>query len=621
MPRLALALFALVGLPSFAFAADVELHVNASEVGRKVIHVRAVISAAPGPLSLHYPKWIPGRHRPVGQIANVTEFRVRGGNKWLDWKRDDADPFTLNLTVPDGAVAVEVTFDLLLAAGAEGGAQFMTVASPKVLTMNWNDVLVYPKLAKPLELTYKAFAQLPKGWKFGTALPPDGTDGANIAYFKAVTLETLIDSPLLAGEHTREVPLDGPKGKHRVFIACDSADGLEVPEATLAAWKRLPTEAAALFGPAKPYARYTFLLGLSNHIPRAGIEHHQSSDNRLSELALVKAGERKASATLFPHEFVHAWNGKYRRPADMIVPDYQKPQQTRLLWVYEGLTNYLGWLLAARTGLYTAEEARDYLAMTAARMSNVKARGWRPLDDTAASASVLFDATGSWRSARRSVDFYDEGTLLWLEVDVMIRTQTKGAKSLDDFCAAFFGGGTGVPAVRGYTLENVLDALNAVSEYDWKTYFARRVEVAAESPPLEGITGGGWKLTYTEKPTDLFTTMEGLAKGVNLSDSVGFAVAADGLVGDVVPGAPAAKAGLAPGMKLIAVNGRRFAPDNLKTAVAATKTGGKLELLAESGDFFKTHALDYAGGARYPRLEKAEGKADVLAEVTKPKAK
>jgi predicted metalloprotease with PDZ domain len=247
-----------------------------------------------------------------------------------------------------------------------------------------------------------------------------------------------------------------------VVLACDSPDGLEVPEATLAAWNRLPAEAAALFGPNRPYDHYTFLLGLSNHVPRAGIEHHQSSDNRLSELALVKSADRRIAATLFPHEFAHSWNGKYRRPADMIVPDYQVPQQTRLLWVYEGLTNYLGWLLAARTGLFTAEDAREYLAMTAARMSNSRGRAWRPLDDTAAAASVLFDAPRSWGLSRRTVDFYDEGTLLWLEVDVIIRTKTRGAKSLDDFCRAFHGTGTGRPEVKGYRLEEVLAALDAV---------------------------------------------------------------------------------------------------------------------------------------------------------------
>jgi predicted metalloprotease with PDZ domain len=618
MVRAALALVALA-LASQLATAQIALHVDASEVARKVLRIDEVIPAKPGALSLHYPKWIPGRHRPVGQIANVTEFRISANGKPLAWKRDDADPFTVHLTVPEGAKEVELTFHLLLAAGSEGGAQFMTVASPMMMTMNWNDVLWYPKCDKPLALEFKPFIKLPRGWKHGTALSVRQASASSAA-FEAVSLETLIDSPVVAGEHVRVVPLDGEKGAHRVVMACDSADGLEVPEATVAAWKKLPTEAAALFGPARPYRGYTFLLGLSNHIPGAGIEHHESSDNRLGELAMVKAGERKSAAPLFPHEFVHAWNGKFRRPASMMMADYQQPQQTRLLWVYEGLTNYLGWLLAARSGLMSADEARDYLAMTASRMSNVKARGWRPLDDTAAAASTLFDATRSWRSARRAVDFYDEGTLLWLEVDVLIRTKTKGAKSLDDFLKAFHGTGTGKPEVKGYELADVLTALNAVAEHDWKAHFARRVEAVAEAPPLDGITGGGWKLAFAEKPTELFATFEGLGKAANLSDSIGATIGGDGLVGDLVPGSAAAKAGLAPGMKVLAVNGRRFSTDGLKSAVAATKSGGKLELLIESGDFFKTHVVEYTAGARYPRLERTTGN-DLLSEIVKPKAK
>ncbi len=623
MPRFAFVLLGSLAIPSIVSAETIELHVDASEVSRKVIHVREMIPAGSGQvLNLHYPRWIPGRHRPVGQIANVTEFRTHAAGKAIDWKRDDSDPFSVLVTVPPGASAVEVTFDLLLAAGAEGGAQFMTVASPRVMMINWNDVLVYPKSAHSLALEIEASVKLPAKWKYGTALlTREAKD--DLVSFKKTTLETLIDSPLLAGAHVRIVPIgtETERTTHRVVIACDSADGLEAPETILKAWNKLPGEAAALFGGSRPYREYTFLLGLSNHIPGAGIEHHQSSDNRLPELALLKAAERKAAATLLPHEFGHSWNGKYRRPADMIVPDYQKEQKTRLLWVYEGLTNYIGWLLAARCGLMSPEEARDYLAMTASRMTNTRARTWRPLDDTAAAASTLFDATRSWRSARRAVDFYDEGTLLWLEVDVLIRTQTKGAKSLDDFCAAFFGGGAGAPALKGYQLEDVISALSVVAPYDWKGYFHRRVEAVAEAPPLEGISGGGWKLTFAEKPSDLFAMMEGLSKGLNLTDSIGVQVSGEGLVGDIVPGGPAAKAGLAPGMKLLAVNGRRFSTDSLKSAIAATKTGGKLDLLAEAGDFFKTYPIDYSGGARYPRLEKVEGHADLLGDIVKPRTK
>lgn len=362
MQRALLALILAFTVPATAAATPVLLDVDASDVGRRVVHVRELVPAEPGRLTLHYPKWIPGRHRPVGQIANVSALKITTKGEAIAWHRDDADPFTVHCTVPEGVKAVEVQFDLLLAAGSEGGAQFMTVASPKVMTMNWNDVLLYPKCAKPLELPVVARVKLPANWKFGTALPVvKASDKDGSVLFESVPLETLIDSPLLAGEHVRVVPIGAGK-EHSVVIACDSPDGLEATPETLKAWNQLPAEAAAVFGPDRPYKAYTFLLGLSNHIPRAGIEHHQSSDNRLGELALVKAAERRAAATLFPHEFVHSWNGKFRRPADMIVGDYQVPQQTRLLWVYEGLTNYLGWLLAARSGLLSPEDAREYLA-------------------------------------------------------------------------------------------------------------------------------------------------------------------------------------------------------------------------------------------------------------------
>jgi predicted metalloprotease with PDZ domain len=577
-----------------------------------------MIPSVPGPVTLYYPRWIPGRHRPVGQIANVSGLQILANGQARAWRRDDADPFVIHCQMEPDAKTLEVKFDLLLAAGSEGGAAFMTVASPKVLTMNWNDVLMYPNATQALQLPYTASLHLPAGWKYGTALTTE-SEKEGVVHFKTVSLETLIDSPVLAGEHVRIVPLGNEKDRHRVVLACDSPDGLDVTNETRAAWDRLPGEAAALFGPARPYTNYTFLLGLSNHIPSAGIEHHQSSDNRLTELALLKSAERRAAATLLPHEYTHSWNGKFRRPADMIMKDYQTPQQTRLLWVYEGLTNYLGWVLAARCGLFSPEDAREYLALTASRMSNSRGRAWRPLDDTAAAANVLFDAPRSWRAWRRATDFYDEGTLLWLEVEVLIRSRSQGKKSLEDFCQAFFGGGSGKPIVVGYSLDDVVQALQAVTPYDWKAFFNRRVELLADAPPLDGIEGCGWKLAYGEKPSDLFIAQEGLSKGVNLSDSIGLQLAADGTVSDVVPGLAAAQAGLAPGMKILAVNGRRYTAEAIKSAVAKTKADGKLDLLAESGDFFRTHPLAYSGGAKYPRLERVGSQPDLLNEILKSK--
>src|SRR5438067_3488083 len=550
-----LVVIAAAGLAGPARAADpppVELEVDLTDVARRVVHTKLSVPANPGPLTLYYPKWIPGTHSPVGPVADQAGLRVTAGSAVLPWTRDDADPYAVRVTVPAGATTVEVAFDLLLQPPGSGGflGTTLTAASPRLTVLNWNEVLVYPKGDGAMARPYRAAVRLPAGWKFGTALTGEST-GSDRATFAAVPLEQLIDSPLICGQYVKEVPI-GPAGgpRHRVVMACDGEAGLEVPAETKAAGDRLVVEAGKLFA-SRHYKAYTFLLALSDQVPAFGLEHHQCSDNRLPELALVTASQRSLAATLFPHEYTHSWNGKYRRPADMITADYQQPHRTRLLWVYEGLTNYLGWVLAARCGLWTPEEARDALALTADRMASSRGRKWRPLEDTASASYLLYGSPGAWSSWRRSVDFYDEGTLIWLEADVLIRQKTKGAKSLDDFCRSFYGGEGGRPRVSGYKLDDLVAALNAVAPHDWKGHLMRRVGVPTESPPLDGITEGGWKLVYRDKPSTMFEAGEAAAKGLNLMPSVGMLVGSDGKVLDVVPDGPAAKAGLAPGMRLV----------------------------------------------------------------------
>lgn len=610
--------FAVCGGIGVAAEAPLELSVDLSDAGKRLIHARVVVPAKPGPLTLYYPKWIPGTHGPVGPISELVGLKTTAGGKAVAWKRDDVDPFAVSLTVPDGADAVTAAFDFVLQPAGSGFAvgSTLTAVTPKLAVLNWNEVLLYPKGDKALDRPVRATLRLPEGWKYGTPLTADGKATAEGVRFAEVRLEELIDSPVIAGEHLKEVPIgpsDGPK--HRVVLACDSEAGLKVPAELQAAWDRLPVEAGKLFG-TRHYRAYAFLLALSDQTGRFGMEHHEGSDNRRPERALLTTTAWKSGGSLLPHEFVHSWNGKYRRPAEMIVPDYQAAEKTRLLWVYEGLTNYLGWVLAARSGFWTDEEARDDLALAADRMANSRGRAWRSLDDTAAANFVIGAAPGGWAAYRRGLDYYDEGTLLWLEADVLIRTKSKGKKSLNDFCRAFFGGGKGEPEVKGYTFDDVVTALNGVVEHDWKAFLNRRVAVPSESAPLDGITAGGWTLTYSDKASTLFEAQEEADKVTNLFPSIGLTVA-DGKVGDVVPDGPAAKAGVAPGMKLVAVNGRKYSTDGLKDAVAATKSGGKLELLTETGEFFKTHPLDYKSGARYPALERGDG-ADVMADILKP---
>ena len=599
--------------------APVTVEVDLSNLGRRIVHNKVSFAATPGPLTLNYPRWVPGTHSPIGPVSEQAGFRVKAGGKTLEWKRDDVDSHAYHVTVPEGVETVEVTFDLLLQPPGTGAGlgSTLTAASPKLAILNWNEVLVYPKANGAMARQFHASVKFPSGWKYGTALTADKTDGERVM-FSAVPLEELVDSPILCGEHVKEVaigPKDGPK--HRVVLACDSEAGLDVAPETKASWDRLVAETGKLFG-ARHYRAYTFLLALSDQVPSFGLEHHESSDNRLPELALTTPQVRKGAASLLPHEFVHSWNGKFRRPAEMIVPDFQQAQKTRLLWVYEGLTNYLGEVLAVRSGLLTAEEGRDTLAATADQMAHSRGRAWRPLDDTAAVNWVLLSAPRGWTSYRRSLDYYPEGTLVWLEIDVLIRTKTKGEKSLDDFCRLFHGGLGGKPSVKGYSLDDVAATLNEVVKHDWKGHLTRRVSVANENAPLEGITGGGWKLTYSDKPTALASASEGLSHSLNLFPSIGVSISG-GKVGDVLPDGPAFKAGLAPGIKVMAVNGREYTDAGMKAAVAATKDGGKLELLTKSGDFYKTLTIDYKGGLKYPQLERGTG-PDLLSEIFKPLA-
>ncbi len=620
MRQLAVSFFLLI--PSTLQAADpvAELQVDLSDVAKRVVHTHLVLPVSSGPQTLYYPKWIPGTHGPIGPVSEQTGLRIMAGSKSISWKRDDEDPYAYLITVPEGATSIEVSFDLVLQPAGTGSwlGTTLTAASPKLAIMNWNEVVIYPKAEGVMKKPYRASIKLPSGWKHGSALREGKTDGNHVA-FPALTLEELIDSPLLCGEYLKEISIGSSSGpKHRVVMACDSEAGLELPPETKAGWDGVVTEAGKLFG-TRHYRGYTFLLALSDQTGVFAVEHHESSDNRLPERALITPDIWKGICGTMPHEYVHSWNGKYRRPSEMMVGDFQQAQKTRLLWVYEGLTNYLGWVLAARGGLWKPEEARDALALQADRMMTSRGRTWRPLDDTAVANFIILPAPQGWTSYRRSLDYYDEGTLIWLEVDVLIRQKTKGQKSLDDFCQLFHGGEGGKPRVSGYTLEDLTTALNAVTPHDWKGHFARRVSMPNENPPLEGIIGGGWKLTYKEKPSAMFEAAESGNKNLNLTSSIGLLLNSEGKVLDVVPDAPVTKAGIAPGMKLVAVNGRKYSDTGLKAAVAATKTTGKLELLTETGEFYKTHVVDYKGSARYPVLERGEG-MDVLTQIMKPRS-
>jgi predicted metalloprotease with PDZ domain len=601
-------------------AEPVLVKVDARDVSRRVLHAKLRIPAQPGPLTLAYPKWIPGEHGPTGPISDLTGLKMSAGGQAIPWQRDPLDHYTFQLTVPEGASSVDVTLDFLLPNDPQGFS-FAASSSANLAVISWNTLVLYPKGSAANSANYAAQLELPSGWKFATALTPT-TESAGGIEFAPVTLETLVDSPLIAGSHLRTFDLaPGASVPRRLNVVADSAAALEMKPDDLKCFSRLVVEEEALFG-AHHFRKYDFLLTLSDQVAHFGLEHHESSDNRESERMLIDEDERRASASLLPHEMVHSWNGKYRRPADIATPDFQQPMKTELLWVYEGLTTYLGEMLTARSGLWTVTNYLEHLALVGAMLDHQRGRDWRPLADTTVAAHLLYYARPEGASWRRSVDFYPEGELIWLEADVTIRERTRGQRSLDDFCQRFFGGQSGSPRVVPYTLDDIIRTLQEVAAFDWRSFFQQRVYSVNSRAPLGGIEGGGWKLVYRDTRSEMLKNVETTSKATDLSYSIGLSLKEDGAIADVIPGMPAERAGVGPGMKLLAVNSRRWKPELLRTAIKeATDANTSIELLVENGDVFKTCRLDYHGGERYPHLERDAAKRDWLLEIAKPRGK
>jgi predicted metalloprotease with PDZ domain len=611
-----IAILTVSGLAATAPATPptITIEVDATTAPRKIFHATLKIPAAPGDLTLYYPKWIPGEHAPDGPVIDLAGLKFFAAGKPLKWRRDLLDGFTLHVDVPAGVNEVSAELDFLSPATFEGGFSAGSSATDKLAIISWNQVLLYPKGYKSDDINYSASLKLPEGWKFGTPLPVTSQSGNEIK-FATVSLTTLVDSPVITGEFLKVVPL-AQDPVTEMDIAADSAAALDAPPEVWDHYKSLVDQAQKLFG-AHHYRDYHFLYTLSDHVAHFGLEHHESDDSRVGERALVDDGPRKQSASLLPHEYVHSWNGKFRRPAGLATPDYQQPMQDDLLWVYEGLTNYLGFVLTSRSGLLTADQDRDDLALTAAFLDHTPGREWRNLQDTADAAPELYFSPRAWESWRRSTDFYDEDTLNWLWADVIIRQQTKGAKTIDDFCHLFHGAPSTAPMVKPYTFDDVVNTLNQVAPYDWRGFWTERLTNHGPGAPLGGIEGSGWKVAYNETPSDMDSASR---RSVNAIYSLGLVLSSDGSIGDTVEGMPAAKAGIGPGMKLIAVNGRQFSPDVLREALKAGKDGSRsIELLVENTDYYNTYKIDYHGGEKYPHLVRDDSKPDLLTEILKAK--
>ncbi len=595
----------------------VTISLDASQTPRKIFHVKLNIPATPGDFVLYYPKWIPGEHGPTGPVQNLTGLKFYGNGQELKWRRDLLDGWTFHVEVPAEVTAVETSLDFVAPAGEEGIYTGGPSATNKMAVLSWNTMLLYPAGWTSDELKYQAALKLPQGWKFGTPLPIDSQSGDNTK-FKPVSLTTLIDSPIITGEFLRVVPLanDPPE---EMDIAADSAAALDAPQDVLDHYKTLTDQALKLFG-AQHFRDYHFLYSLSDHVAHFGLEHHESNDSRLGERAMIDPDLRLLGAGLLTHEYVHSWNGKYRRPFDLATPDYEKPMQTDLLWVYEGLTSYLGDVLSGRSGIRSPAQFNDALANIAATLDHLPGRTWRNLQDTADGVPAMQGAPAQWESWRRGLDYYDEDVLNWLWVDTIIRQQSNGQKSLDDFCRLFHGGQSGPPEVKTYTFDDIVNTLNQVVAYDWRSFWTERLSNHGPGAPLTGIENSGWKLVYDGNRSELTKAAEGAHDSIDASFSIGFSLKKDGTIVDTIEGMPAAKSGIGPGMKVVGVNGRIFSGDVFRDALKATKDSSEpLELLVENTEYYKVHKIDYQGGEKYPHLVRDESKPDMLGEIIKPR--
>jgi predicted metalloprotease with PDZ domain len=615
-------LIAIAGMPcSFATAsaappAPITISVDATQVSRRILHAKLVFPVHPGPLTLYYPKWLPADHSPDGPIWNLAGLKFFCGAHEVPWQQDDVDMYAFHLVVPEGASSVEALLDFLISAPGPT-IDFSASGAANLFILMWSQVVLYPKGWPTAQLTFLPTLTLPSDWKFSTSLPVSNRSG-NTVSFAPVALDLLIDSPVQSGQYIRVFPLN-PNGSplQELDVLSDDAWALDVPSDLIDHYKQLVAEAEALYK-SHHFREYHFLLTLSDNVMELGQEHHESSDDRVKQHTLVDPNARLHMAGLFPHEFSHSWNGQYRRPEGLATPDFQEPMKGELLWVYEGLTEYLGTILSARSGLLTRSQSRDRIATVASDMEHRAGRRWRSLQNTATAAQILYFSVPEWASYRRGTDFYPEAVLIWLEVDATIRKLTGDHKSMDDFCHVFYAGHEGEPVIKTYTFEDLVSTLNGIAPYDWASFFRSRLDATADAP-LGGLIGSGWRLVYNNEANEMMLAVAEVLGGGDFTSSIGLRVKHDGSVIDSTPGMPAFESGISPYLKIIGVNGRAFSMDELKRAVRDSETSASpIELMTDNSGKMELHKIHYQGGSRFPHLERVDGSPDYLDEILKP---
>jgi predicted metalloprotease with PDZ domain len=611
MRRFSLGCLIALLMVSIPVLAEAPIHITAdlTEAPRKLWHAEITLPVQPGPLTLTAAKWIPGTHMSSGPIDDITGIVFRANGKTLSWRRDDVDLYAFHVMVPEGVSTLDVHVDAIVTSRV----------SDKLAMLEWEKVLVYPAETPVRNIEIQPSIKVPEGWGVGTALTPTGTEGST-THFAPVSLEMLEDSPILTGKYFKEIPLaPDVTPKHYLDVAGDAAEDINLRPQFLAALNNLVHEASAMYS-SHHYNSYHFLLTLSDYAGGEGLEHHQSSDNGVDENGFADDQHALIEADLLCHEFTHSWNGKYRRPAGLATPDYATPMKGELLWVYEGMTQYLGNVLAARSGFRTPEQYREALAFSAAQLDNRPGRIWRNTEDTAIAASILRGDNPAWSNWRRGQDYYQEGELLWLDVDTTIRQLTHNKKSLHDFLVLFVGkGGNTGPMVVPYTFDDLVMLLNQVVPNDWANFLHERITSLSPHADLAGIEHGGYKLVYTDKPTSYERALLSRRGGYDGWFSAGLRVGRDGSIVDVRVNSAADQAKLFPGERIIAVNGRVFSPESFGDALKETKgSSAPVHVVVQSDTYVYSLDIEYHDGEKYPRLERVEGTPALLDDIIKP---
>ena len=595
-----------------AYAGNIVLNVDLTDLSRRIFRVHEEIPVVPGAMTLLYPQWLPGNHSPTGPIEQMVGLTISANGQRIEWRRDPVEVFAFHVDVPAGASKLVLDFQFVSPLDRDEGR---IVVTPEIIGLQWNTVLLYPAGHYSSQITLEPTIKLPSGWQFGTALETANAEAENTR-FKPTSLEMLIDSPLFAGKYFKRFDL-APNATPPVHldVVADAAKYLDAKPEILVTHLALVQQAYKLYG-AQHYAHYDLLLALSDNFSGIGLEHGQSSENGTFREYLTDP-KKFAGRDLLAHEYTHSWNGKFRRPADLWTPNFNVPMRDSLLWVYEGQTQYWGNVLAARAGMLTVEQARESLAQVAATFDHREGRVWRNLQDTTFQPILAYKRSMPWSNWQRMQDYYSEGELIWLDADTKIRELSGGKRSLDDFAHAFFGVENGRIAPLTYTFDDVVKTLDGVQKFDWATFLHTRLDGHGPGAPLDGIARAGWKLVYTDKPNLYGEDVQKLRKFADFSYSLGLNLSSkDGRISDVLWNGPAFNAGLAAGMKLIAVNGINFSSDELKDAITAAKGNAKpIDVLIENLDHYDTLHIDYHDGLRYPHLERVSGRKDRLSDI------